>query len=52
MTSQDGATLPGVTVTISGPDTGLQRTTVTSTSGEYKFGAYAWDFGLQLGASF
>ena len=36
-TSQDGATLPGVTVTLSNDETGFERTTVTNTSGEYKF---------------
>jgi outer membrane receptor protein involved in Fe transport len=37
VTSQDGATLPGATVTINDPETGLQRTTVTNTAGEFKF---------------
>jgi outer membrane receptor protein involved in Fe transport len=35
--SQDGVTLPGVTVTINDPETGFERTTVTNTAGEYKF---------------
>jgi len=37
ITSEDGATMPGVTVTISDPDTGFERTTVTSTAGEFRF---------------
>jgi len=37
ITSEDGATMPGVTVTISDPDTGFERTTVTNTAGEYRF---------------
>jgi outer membrane receptor protein involved in Fe transport len=37
ITSEDGATMPGVTVTIADPDTGFERTTVTSTAGEFRF---------------
>lgn len=37
ITSEDGATMPGVTVTISDPDTGFERTTVTNTAGEFRF---------------
>jgi outer membrane receptor protein involved in Fe transport len=39
ITSEDGATMPGVTVTITDPATGFERTTVTSTSGEFRFSA-------------
>ena len=37
ITSQDGATLPGVTVTISDEETGFQRHTVANAAGEFKF---------------
>ena len=37
ITSEDGATMPGVTVTIADPDTGFERTTVTNTAGEFRF---------------
>ncbi len=37
ITSEDGATMPGVTVTISDADTGFERTTVTNTAGEFRF---------------
>jgi hypothetical protein len=37
VTSQDGATMPGVTISIQDPETGFERTTVTNTAGEYKF---------------
>ena len=37
ITSEDGATMPGVTVTISDSDTGFERTTVTNTAGEFRF---------------
>ena len=37
ITSQDGATMPGVTVTISDAATGFERTTVTNGAGEYRF---------------
>ena len=37
ITSQDGATMPGVTVTISDEATGFERTTVSNAAGEYKF---------------
>ncbi len=37
ITSQDGATMPGVTVTISDEETGFQRVTVSNAGGEYKF---------------
>ncbi|HQN97150.1 MAG TPA: hypothetical protein PLM61_12305, partial [Thermoanaerobaculales bacterium] len=32
ITSEDGATMPGVTVTINDPATGFERTTVTSSA--------------------
>ncbi len=37
ITSEDGATMPGVTVTISDSTTGFERTTVTNTAGEFRF---------------
>jgi len=37
ITSQDGATMPGVTVTISDEATGYERTAVTDAAGEYRF---------------
>ncbi len=37
ITSQDGATMPGVTVTISDETTGFERHTVSNAAGEYKF---------------
>ncbi len=37
VTSQDGATMPGVTVTIDDEETGFERYTVTNAAGEYKF---------------
>jgi len=37
ITSEDAATMPGVTVTITDADTGFERTTVTNTAGEYRF---------------
>ena len=37
ITSQDGATMPGVTVTISDEATGYERTVVTDAAGEYRF---------------
>jgi len=39
VTSQDGATMPGVTVTISDAATGLERTVVTDADGGYRFAA-------------
>ena len=37
VTSQDGATMPGVTVTIGDEATGFERYTVTNAAGEFKF---------------
>ena len=37
ITSEDGATMPGVTVTVSDPATGFERTVVTDAAGEYRF---------------
>jgi len=37
ITSQDGATMPGVTVTIDNDATGFERTTVSNAAGEFKF---------------
>jgi len=37
VTSADGATLPGVTVSIVGTDTGLRRSTVTDAQGKFQF---------------
>ncbi len=39
VTSEDGVTMPGVTVTISDPATGFERTAVTNDGGEYRFAA-------------
>ena len=41
VTSEDGMTMPGVTVTISDPATGFERTVVTNDTGEYRFAALA-----------
>jgi len=37
VTDPSGAVVPGATVKLSNPDTGLQRTAVTSTGGDYEF---------------
>ena len=39
ISSEDGATMPGVTVTINDAATGFERTTVTNTGGEFRFSA-------------